>query len=454
MGRRTLPKAGCLWYNDAMKRLNVEPGFLQVFRLFVATRILFWVVIGPIMVVVTMAQGTDLPLDQITRMTLIERLTLPNIAPILVVEVVLLLLLLLPQVPRRLGRLFVPLTLLIAMVPLLVGFYWWPSENPLQTPFAIFFLVLLVLIAWQYPFRHVLVYILGVTLYEAWISSPLTDWPLTVDLGWMVLQGAMMGMVGYIIVRLVSIQREQREALAQAYRQQAAANRRLQRYATTLEELTISRERNRLARELHDTLAHSLSAVAVQLEAVRSLWQVDPQRARQMLAEADELVRRGLTEARRAMQALRASPLQESGLVLALQSLAETAAERCGAHLELQLPEQLDANLSPSVEQGLYRIAQEALENVVRHAEARSIVVGLEQKDHELLLTVQDDGRGISGIDLAPASATHQDHLGIRGMEERASVIGGRLEIAGNEGQGTTVRLAIPLAAGEKAGAE
>jgi signal transduction histidine kinase len=357
----------------------------------------------------------------------------------------LLVLLLWPQVPRRLGRWFVPVTLLIALVPLLVGYYWWPSENPLQTPFVIFFFVMVVLIAWQYTFNYILAYVLGLTLYEGWVSTPLTDWPLTVNLGWWVLQAAMMLIVGYIIVRLVSIQREQRAALAEAYEQQAAANRRLRLNAATLEELAISRERNRLARELHDTLAHSLSAVAVQLEAVRSLWQVDASRARRMLDEADETVRRGLTEARRAMQALRASPLQECGLILALEDLAETAAERCGATLELHLPEQIDRGVSPAVEQGVYRIAQEALENVVRHAEARALVVRLEQGDHRLALTVQDDGRGMMGDGLEPSGRGDWDRLGLRGMEERASMIGGNLQIATGDGRGTTVHLTVPL---------
>jgi signal transduction histidine kinase len=445
--RTALHYAICLWYNAAMRESRLEPGFLQVFRLVVATRIIFWVIIGPILVVVTMAQGVDLTLDEITRMTIIERLTLPNIAPILAMELALLFLLVLPQVPRRLGRWFVPLTLVIALVPLLVGYYWWPAENPLQTPFAIFFLVMLVLIAWQYTFRDIIIYVLGLTLYQAWVSSPLSDWPLTINLGWLVLQAAMMLIVGYTIVRLVSIQREQRADLAQAYQQQATANKRLQQYATTLEELTISRERNRLARELHDTLAHSLSAVTVQLEAVRSLWQVDPQRARAMLDEAHETIRRGLTEARRAMQDLRASPLQECGLIGALQGLAETAAERCGAALELNLPEQLDGSLSPMMEQGVYRIAQEALENVVRHAEARKLVVRLEQTDHNVAFTVQDDGRGITGDALETSEIGRQDRLGLRGMQERASVIGGELDITSSESQGTTVRLTIPLMA-------
>ena len=428
-----------------MTRTELEPGFLQTFRIFVATRLVFWVVIGPILVVLEVAQGTDMTLDQITSMTMIERLTLPNIAPILVIEFALLLLLLLPQAPRGLGHRFVPLALLIALAPLLIGYYWWPSDNPLQTPFVIFFFVMLVLVAWQYSFRYILLYVAGLTLYQAWVSSPLTALPLTVNLGWLTLQAAMMLMVGYVIVQLVAIQREQRAALARAYEQQATANRRLQQHAATLEELTISRERNRLARELHDTLAHSLSAAAVQVEAVRSLWQADPQKAQAILAEADATVRHGLTEARRALQDLRASPLQESGLVLALQDLATTAAERCGAALELHLPEQLAAKLSPVVEQGVYRIAQEALENVVRHAEARSISVRLEEDDHRLVLTVADDGRGVAGGVLSAGGSVDQVHLGIRGMQERASMVGGRLEIDAGQGQGTTVHLTVPV---------
>jgi signal transduction histidine kinase len=309
----------------------------------------------------------------------------------------------------------------------------------LQTPFVIFFFVMLVLVAWQYSFRYVLAYVMGLTLYQAWLSSPLTNLPLTVDLGWLILQAAMMLIVGYIIVQLVNIQREQRAALADAFEQQTAANRRLQQYATTLEELAISRERNRLARELHDTLSHSLSAVAVQLEAVRSLWPVDPERAQAMLDEADGTVRQGLTEARRALQALRASPLQDLGLLLALQDLAETAAERCGATLGLRLPQQLDTSLSPMIEQGVYRIAQEAMENVVRHSEARSLVVQLTQNAQKLELTIEDDGRGVArGVD-------GKEHLGIRGMQERATLIGGKLDIIGQGGQGTLVRLTVSL---------
>jgi len=427
-----------------MKDAHLEPGFLQTYRLFVATRMVFWVVIGPILIVIEMAQeGNALPTD-IPNMTLIERLTLPNIGPVLAIEALLLILLLLPQAPRRLGRWFVPLTLLIGLVPLLIGNYWWPSSNPLQTPFVIFFFVMLVLIAWQYPFRYVLGYVLVLSFYQYWLTRAMADIPLSIGLQWIVLQGAMMLLVGYIVMQLVSIQREQRAALASAYEQQAAANARLQRYAAAVEELSISRERNRLSRELHDTLAHSLSAVTVQLEAVRSLWSVNPEMAHHLLEQADETARRGLTEARRTLRDLRASPLQDLGLVQALRDLVATAAERSGAALDVHLPERL-GSVSPAIEQGVYRIAQETMENIVRHAQASRISLRLEQEGDTLLLTVQDDGRGIEPGVLERGGDGVGDQLGLRGVRERADLIGGRLEIDSQPGEGTTVLLVVPL---------
>jgi signal transduction histidine kinase len=271
--------------------------------------------------------------------------------------------------------------------------------------------------------------------------------PVSVDASWLILQAAMMLLVGYIIVQLVSIQRQQRTALARAYEKQAAANARLQRYAATLEELAISRERNRLARELHDTLAHSLSAVTVQLEAVRSLWQLDPAAARDLLDKADETARQGLTEARRALRDLRASPLQEVGLALALRQMAETAADRTGAALELEIPEQIGEDLPLTVEHGVYRIAQETLENVVRHAEARLIAVRLERHAGQLSLTVEDDGRGMDETLAQGSEGDSQEQLGIRGIKERASMIGGQLQITSRAGQGTQVNLTVPLSA-------
>jgi signal transduction histidine kinase len=428
-----------------MRETAPEPGFVQAYRLFVGIRILFWLAVGPVLVLIELAGNPNLSPAQVANQRLIQQLAFPNIAPLLFLEVLLLGLLSWPVAPLRLGRWFVPLTLLIGIVPLLIGYYWWPAENPLQSPFTMFFFVTVLLIAWEYQYRYVFAYVFGLTVYQALVSPWPTHVPWTVPVGWLVLQGVMMLLVGYVTATLVSVQREQRTALARAYQQQAEANEQLQQYATTMAELSISRERNRLARELHDTLAHSLSALTVQLEAVNALWNTRPERARRMLEQASETARTGLAEARRALQDLRASPLQDLGLVLALRELAEAAAKRSGARLELALPERLDSCLSPIVEQGVYRIAQETLENVIRHAGAQTIRIRLEQANAEMLLTIADDGQGMDLEAIEAPANDVDDRFGIRGMRERAALIGGQLELSSQMEQGTSVRLTVPV---------
>jgi signal transduction histidine kinase len=428
-----------------MKQHELEPGFLQVYRFFSVIRIVFWMLIGPILVVVSLARESTLTPTEATQLDLIERLTLPNTAPVVALELLLLALLMFPPFIRRLGRTFLPLTLVVGMIPLLIGYYWWPTTNPLQTPFVIFFFVMLVLIAWQYPMRFVLAYVVGLSLFQATFSLPYSAVPWTVEAGWLVLQGAMMLIIGYVVVVLVALQREQRQALTAAYARQTEVNVRLQQYASTLEELAISRERNRLARELHDTLAHALSGVTVQLEAIRSLWERDPGEARRILDAVDRSVREGLQEARRALAELRASPLQDLGLPLALRELAASAARRAGAALELNLAPRIDCPLRPEVEQGIYRIAQEALENVVRHAMPFTIHVELLAQDGVLMMSIRDDGLGLESAPGPAGQSDGRQRLGIQGMRERSALIGGRLDIHSTAGKGTEIRLSVPM---------
>jgi signal transduction histidine kinase len=426
-----------------MKEIPPEPGFVQAYQLFVVIRILFWVAVGPILILLALTGHPELTTQQAMTDELIRALTFPRVLPLLAMELVLLGLLMWPRAQARLGAYFVPVTLGLGLLPLLIGYYRWPAENPLQSPFVMFFFVTAVLVAWEYKYRHVALYVFWLAAYEALVSPWPANVPWTVPLGWLILQAVMMLLVGYVTATLVSVQREQRSALVQAYQRQAVANQRLQQYAATLEELAITRERNRLARELHDTLAHSLSAVTVQLEAVRSLWDGQPENARRMLDQADATARVGLSEARRALQALRASPLQELGLLGAVQDLAETAAGRAGARLELMLPAHLPGPLSPAVEQGVYRIIQETLDNTVSHAIARTIRVEFVQTAERLSVCVEDDGQGIDPEALRMDEAA--DRFGIRGMHERAHLIGGELEISGREAGGTRVLLSVLL---------
>jgi signal transduction histidine kinase len=172
---------------------------------------------------------------------------------------------------------------------------------------------------------------------------------------------------------------------------------------------------------------------------VDALWDDTPDEARTLLGHAHTATRNGLTETRRALHDLRASPLEDLGIGLALRSLAESVASRNGLAVAVDVPEQVEA-LSPAVEQCLYRVAQESLENVSRHAAAEHVVLRLAVDDERVTLTVSDDGQGFD-----PETVDLEQRLGLRGMRERAEMVGGTLAVETGVGKGTTVTLEIAL---------
>jgi len=231
--------------------------------------------------------------------------------------------------------------------------------------------------------------------------------------------------VGFLITRMMAAQRQQQRELRHA-------NQRLLGYAMTLEQLTTSRERNRLARELHDTLAHTLSGLAVQLGAINALWHRNRDAAKGKLGEAINATRSGLNETRRALKALRAEPLENMGLGLALEELARSAASRCGADLTLEIDDFPD-DIPLDVSQAFYRAAQEGLENVVRYSETEQLSLSLSVIDGKLTLQIKDNGVGFD-----PANI-RLNAFGLRGIEERAELLNGSFIIDSETGRGTTL---------------
>jgi two-component system, NarL family, sensor kinase len=193
-------------------------------------------------------------------------------------------------------------------------------------------------------------------------------------------------------------------------------------------------ERNRLAREIHDTIAQDLSAIAFQLEAAEALLaqQTDPERVRRSVAAALDLTRKGLEEARRSVLDLRAAPLEGRTLPAALAALAEEA----GVIFESS---PAIAPLPPAVEVGLYRIAQEALQNALRHAAASRIFLRLETSSDRVRLVVQDDGKGF------PEGSASTSRFGLVGMRERARLLGGSFQVESSPGAGTRITAEVPL---------
>jgi signal transduction histidine kinase len=292
----------------------------------------------------------------------------------------------------------------------------------------------LILVAWQYNLGAIFIFSFGIAALENFAILVLrpVNYPdtLTALFFIIILRTVSLLVIGFFIQQLMKRLRTQQDSLRQA-------NLQLRHYANTLEDLTISRERNRLARELHDTLAHTLSGLSVQLETTQAYWDVEPETARDLLAKSLAATRSGLNETRRALKALRASPIDDLGLRLSLQKLAESAAERGKLSLSLSLPEQI-TSLPPDVEQCLYRIAQESLENVIYHANAQTLLVQLTMSEETICLRVEDDGLG---FDVKQSQVA--GHYGLPGMRERAQAVGGELTINSRPGQGTRIQLTL-----------
>jgi two-component system NarL family sensor kinase len=209
-------------------------------------------------------------------------------------------------------------------------------------------------------------------------------------------------------------------------------------------------ERNRLAREIHDTIAQDLSAIAFQLEAAEALLsptdrQVDPERALRSVTAALGLTRKGLEEARRSVLDLRAAPLEGRTLPAALAALAAKADAGTAGNSPAVTFEALQDQkpLPPAVEVGLYRIAQEALQNALRHAAAARVTILLEISPGSARLTVQDDGRGFAAGGAAEAHAASR--FGLLGMRERARLLGGTLQVESSPGAGTRITAEVPI---------
>ncbi len=213
------------------------------------------------------------------------------------------------------------------------------------------------------------------------------------------------------------------------------ANAQLELQAEQAALLAVEQERNRLAREIHDAVGHSLTVVGAQLDVAESLMKQDPARALDAVQKAQRASREGLAEIRRSVASLRATPQEQRTLAESLTSLI-TGAERPGLKLVLQQSGKSRA-LPSLVEISLYRCAQEGITNACRHSGASEIAVHLDfTSDARIMLSVTDNGRGFSRIP--------ENSHGLKGLRERAALLNGEF-FAGTEQQGGgCCRMIIP----------
>ncbi|MCB8981449.1 MAG: sensor histidine kinase [Ardenticatenaceae bacterium] len=230
-----------------------------------------------------------------------------------------------------------------------------------------------------------------------------------------------------------SAARSQVQRLATDLRQ---ANHRLAEYAAQAEELATMRERNRVAREIHDNLGHYLTVVNVQIEAAKAIMTAQPEKAKDALDKAQNLTQEGLAAVRQSVSTLRESPLTNQTLAEALAQLAEEARES-GLVAELSI-EGEPGKRDPKVELTVYRAVQEGLTNVRKHARASRIDIWLRYEPKETVLTLKDNG---IGADLAQKSASS---FGLVGIEERVNLLNGRMQITTAPQQGFQFTITLP----------
>jgi len=206
-------------------------------------------------------------------------------------------------------------------------------------------------------------------------------------------------------------------------------------------DIAVLEERNRMAREIHDTLAQGFTGIVLQLEAAEQALDDDPSSAQEHLDKARSLARESLNEARRSVWALRPQVLEQQSLVATLRRQLEDFAQDTGVSAEFETSGE-EHELPARIEDALLRILQESLTNVKKHAGASHVEARLVYRDETVGLIIDDDGTGFD------TSVSNQGGFGLISMRERAKLIGGTIEIRSEKGKGTSIEVTIPVDGG------
>jgi signal transduction histidine kinase len=306
--------------------------------------------------------------------------------------------------------------------------------NPSQTVFQILFFVLSPQAMASLPGPLGMLWIAVFTLVTGMFSIYSLGWPEGLLILSIFAGGYLFfGIFGQALARADAARRESQALL----RELEEAHRQLGAYADRVEELAVVDERNRLAREMHDTLGHRLTVAAVQLEGAQRLIPQDPERAVGMVGVVREQVSEALSELRRTVATLRAPVEKDLHLRQALRRLANHYEQATGTTVHLMLPDQRP-ELSDVHRMALYRAAQEALTNAQRHARARDVWLQLTQHDAMIALMVGDNGIGLGVGDGSSG-------FGLRGLRERAAQLGGEFFLEPRPGGGTQLHFRLPL---------
>ncbi len=220
--------------------------------------------------------------------------------------------------------------------------------------------------------------------------------------------------------------------------------RRLAEFRTEMLALTISaqeQERRRIAGDLHDGVGQALTSLLIGLRTIADAEVLDSARLR--ASELREVVADTLEDVKRLVRGLRPSVLDDLGLKPALERLVSDAGKTLALDMSWDLAALEGSRLPEQLELTVYRIVQESLGNIAKHAQAKTVHVALEREQGELIVRVQDDGRGF--VAASAKALIAEGHMGLTGMTERAVLLGGSLNVDTQPGEGTTVIARLPL---------
>ena len=227
----------------------------------------------------------------------------------------------------------------------------------------------------------------------------------------------------YMVVLTLS-QTSEKERIMRLNSQLQNANRKLEEYAQEQVRMTETRERNRLAREIHDTLGHSLTGIITGIEACIMLMDIAPEATKEQLRAIAQVARNGITDVRHSVNALRPDALETLDLEAAIRKLVEESESSTGVKIDLVFPDDLQY-LDQDEEDVLYRIVQESITNAIRHGNASHIDVRIERVDNDLRIRIADNGKGCDDI---------QSGFGLHHMQERIDMLKGTLSYSGKDG--------------------
>lgn len=231
------------------------------------------------------------------------------------------------------------------------------------------------------------------------------------------------------LVNTLLVERRMQDQLALAHAQ-------LREYALQIEELAAVQERNRIAREIHDSLGHALTTLNVQLQTAAKLWQHNPAEAQPFLEQAHRLGKVAMQEVRQSVHALRADARAEEPLEQAISALVKEFCQSTGVQVSTRID--LQTVMPAPVNKTIYRVIQEALTNVCKHAEASVVKLQLQQTLGHVYLSITDNGQGFQ----PQVSAAG---FGLQGMRERVAALRGRFQIETQPGSGCCIQVEIPL---------